>query len=142
MDALIVYIEIAKRTLIEKGEYTVVGGLISPVSASYGKPGLLPSDVRLQLCRLGCKHSDWIDVDDWEAGQSSWQRTAVTLEQLHTRLRSFFPKQTIHIHFLMSYDCLSTMNDPTIWDPSFVCLTVLVQTIDYPFSSLDFFSLI
>lgn len=80
--------EIAKRTLINKTQCNVIGGLISPVSERYEKPGLLPGQVRVELCRLGCEESDWIDVDDWESKQTKWVRTYETLQNLKKRLLS------------------------------------------------------
>ena len=103
------------------GQYDVIGGLMSPVSEKYGKPGLLPAALRVEMCRLGAAHSDWIDIDDWESKQTSWTRTAIALENLKQRLDAMFPGTNIHITFLMSFDTLEQMTNPKAWDQSLVC---------------------
>ena len=95
---------------------------MSPVSEKYGKPGLLPAALRVEMCRLGAAHSDWIDIDDWESKQTSWTRTAITLENLKQRLDDMFPGTNIHITFLMSFDTLEQMTNPKAWDQSLVCI--------------------
>ena len=112
-------VEIARRTLKKNYDWTIVGGLISPVFESY-RTDLLPASTRVHLCRLGTAHSDWIDVDDWESKQKKWFRTAETLENLKNRLHNQFPAINFRIAFLMSYDLLKSMTDPKIWDQSLV----------------------
>eukprot|EP00770_Monocercomonoides_exilis_P002236 MONOS_2221.1-p1 / transcript=MONOS_2221.1 / gene=MONOS_2221 / organism=Monocercomonoides_exilis_PA203 / gene_product=nicotinamide mononucleotide adenylyltransferase 1 / transcript_product=nicotinamide mononucleotide adenylyltransferase 1 / location=Mono_scaffold00044:88474-89400(+) / protein_length=211 / sequence_SO=supercontig / SO=protein_coding / is_pseudo=false len=112
-------LEIAKRTLEIKGNYTVLGGIISPIAVTYGKPGLLDGPTRVEMCKLGCLHSSWIGVDDWESVQPAWVRTAVTLEILHERLSKVLLTNDFSIAFVMSMDNLEAMTNPKIWDPAF-----------------------
>ena len=105
---------------MKSDKFDFIGGIISPVSEKYGKPGLLPGSQRVEMCRLGCTHSSWIDVDDWESKQDKWVRTAVTLDSLKQRLSTLVPNIDITIAFVMSADCLESMTKPGVWDISLV----------------------
>uniref|UniRef100_A0A8C7IDE4 Nicotinamide/nicotinic acid mononucleotide adenylyltransferase 2 n=1 Tax=Oncorhynchus kisutch TaxID=8019 RepID=A0A8C7IDE4_ONCKI len=72
--------EKAKEYLHKTGKFIVIGGIISPVHDSYGKPGLVPSRHRLTMCQLAVQSSDWIRVDPWECYQDTWQTTCSVLE--------------------------------------------------------------
>ncbi|XP_060778696.1 nicotinamide/nicotinic acid mononucleotide adenylyltransferase 2 isoform X2 [Neoarius graeffei] len=72
--------EKAKEFLQKTGRFIVIGGIISPVHDSYGKPGLISSRHRLTMCQLAVQSSDWIRVDPWECYQDTWQTTCSVLE--------------------------------------------------------------
>ncbi|XP_029381417.1 nicotinamide/nicotinic acid mononucleotide adenylyltransferase 2 [Echeneis naucrates] len=72
--------EKARDYLHKTGRFIVIGGIISPVHDSYGKPGLVPSRHRLTMCQLAVQSSDWIRVDPWECYQDTWQPTCSVLE--------------------------------------------------------------
>ncbi|XP_042285311.1 nicotinamide/nicotinic acid mononucleotide adenylyltransferase 2 isoform X1 [Thunnus maccoyii] len=72
--------EKAREYLHKTGRFIVIGGIISPVHDSYGKPGLVPSNHRLTMCQLAVQSSDWIRVDPWECYQDTWQTTCSVLE--------------------------------------------------------------
>ncbi|XP_072298030.1 nicotinamide/nicotinic acid mononucleotide adenylyltransferase 2 [Eucyclogobius newberryi] len=72
--------EKARESLHQSGRYIVIGGIISPVHDSYGKPGLVSSKHRLTMCQLAVQSSDWIRVDPWECYQDTWQTTCSVLE--------------------------------------------------------------
>ncbi|XP_014046149.1 nicotinamide/nicotinic acid mononucleotide adenylyltransferase 2 [Salmo salar] len=72
--------EKAREYLHKTGKFIVIGGIISPVHDSYGKPGLVPSRHRLTMCQLAVQSSDWIRVDPWECYQDTWQTTCSVLE--------------------------------------------------------------
>ncbi|CAL8313313.1 unnamed protein product [Gadus morhua 'NCC'] len=72
--------EKAREYLHKTGRFIVIGGIISPVHDSYGKPGLVPSKHRLTMCQLAVQSSDWIRVDPWECYQQTWQTTCSVLE--------------------------------------------------------------
>ncbi|KAK1878439.1 Nicotinamide/nicotinic acid mononucleotide adenylyltransferase 2, partial [Dissostichus eleginoides] len=59
--------EKAREYLHKSGRFIVIGGIISPVHDSYGKP-------------LAVQSSDWIRVDPWECYQDTWQTTCSVLE--------------------------------------------------------------
>uniref|UniRef100_A0A673GN39 Nicotinamide/nicotinic acid mononucleotide adenylyltransferase 2 n=1 Tax=Sinocyclocheilus rhinocerous TaxID=307959 RepID=A0A673GN39_9TELE len=52
--------EKARDYLHKTGRFIVIGGIISPVHDSYGKPGLVSSRHRLTMCQLAVQSSDWI----------------------------------------------------------------------------------
>ncbi|KAI2667704.1 Nicotinamide/nicotinic acid mononucleotide adenylyltransferase 2 [Labeo rohita] len=70
----------AREYLHKTGRFIVIGGIISPVHDSYGKPGLVSSRHRLTMCQLAVQSSDWIRVDPWECYQDTWQTTCSVLE--------------------------------------------------------------
>ncbi|XP_056149641.1 nicotinamide/nicotinic acid mononucleotide adenylyltransferase 2 [Lampris incognitus] len=72
--------EKAREHLHKTGRFIVIGGIISPVHDSYGKPGLVSSRHRLNMCQLAVQCSDWIRVDPWECYQDTWQTTCSVLE--------------------------------------------------------------
>uniref|UniRef100_UPI001CD909B5 nicotinamide/nicotinic acid mononucleotide adenylyltransferase 2-like n=1 Tax=Solea senegalensis TaxID=28829 RepID=UPI001CD909B5 len=72
--------EKARDYLHRSGRFIVIGGIISPVHDSYGKPGLVSSRHRLTMCQLAVQASDWIRVDPWECYQDTWQTTCSVLE--------------------------------------------------------------
>lgn len=72
--------EKARDYLHKTGRFIVIGGIISPVHDSYGKPGLVSSRHRLTMCQLAVQSSDWIRVDPWECYQETWQMTCSVLE--------------------------------------------------------------
>ncbi|KAA6377440.1 MAG: nicotinamide mononucleotide adenylyltransferase [Streblomastix strix] len=102
-------LEIAKRTIEKQFGYSVVAGIMSPVSEKYGKKGLLLSNHRVEMCRLGSIGSGWIGVDDWESNQDQWVRTAVTLDSVTDRIRAYLHCDDLEMFFVMSSDCLETM---------------------------------
>lgn len=55
-------------------------GIVSPVGDSYGKPGLLPIENRLEMLHASIPVGDWIRVDSWESEQPTWTRTRLVLE--------------------------------------------------------------
>uniref|UniRef100_A0A8C5GYQ6 Nicotinamide-nucleotide adenylyltransferase n=1 Tax=Gouania willdenowi TaxID=441366 RepID=A0A8C5GYQ6_GOUWI len=72
--------EKARDYLHKTGRFIVIGGIISPVHDSYGKPGLVVGRHRLNMCQLAVQSSDWIRVDPWECYQETWQTTCSVLE--------------------------------------------------------------
>ncbi|XP_018609071.1 nicotinamide/nicotinic acid mononucleotide adenylyltransferase 2 [Scleropages formosus] len=72
--------EKAREYLHKTGRFIVIGGIISPVHDSYGKPGLVSSKHRLAMCQLAVQSSEWIRVDPWECYQDTWQTTCSVLE--------------------------------------------------------------
>ena len=46
---------------------------------------------RVDMCRLACDQmSSWLMVDDWEASQPEYQRTAVVLEHLNKQINQVY----------------------------------------------------
>lgn len=50
-------------------KFDVCLGYISPVNQEYGKPNLLDSNKRLEMCQIATLSSNWILVDSWEISQ-------------------------------------------------------------------------
>ncbi|XP_060076898.1 nicotinamide/nicotinic acid mononucleotide adenylyltransferase 1-like isoform X1 [Ylistrum balloti] len=71
--------ELAKDTLNKTGRYSVIGGIMSPVSDGYGKKGLVSAKHRCAMLKNALKTSDWIRLDTWECEQPSWTETAKVL---------------------------------------------------------------
>uniref|UniRef100_A0A3Q3VMM3 Nicotinamide/nicotinic acid mononucleotide adenylyltransferase 2 n=1 Tax=Mola mola TaxID=94237 RepID=A0A3Q3VMM3_MOLML len=107
--------EKAREYLHTTGRFIVIGGIVSPVHDSYGKPGLVSSRHRLTMCQLAVQSSDWIRVDPWECYQDTWQTTCSVLEHhrdlMKVRLTCFVLSNCKLGH------CLSAQNerDPQLW---------------------------
>jgi nicotinate (nicotinamide) nucleotide adenylyltransferase len=65
--------------------YHVIRALIIPVHGSYGKPGMLPDNLRLDMCRLLAGANDLLEVDDVELRKNSWSPTVDTLGEVLAR---------------------------------------------------------
>lgn len=77
--------EIARDAFHEHTDYEVVGGIISPVHDSYGKPDLVAAEHRCAMVNMSIQSSDWIRLSDWECNeQIQWTRTRILL-QYHQR---------------------------------------------------------
>ncbi|KAI7758349.1 hypothetical protein M8C21_013710 [Ambrosia artemisiifolia] len=110
--------ELARDALNSKG-FHVVGGYMSPVNDAYKKKGLLPAEHRISMCQLACKSSEFVMVDDWEAKQSSFQRSLTVL----SRIRSFFcdngliPNASLKVMLVCGSDLLESFAIPGVWIP-------------------------
>ncbi|XP_055059111.2 nicotinamide/nicotinic acid mononucleotide adenylyltransferase 3 isoform X1 [Misgurnus anguillicaudatus] len=86
--------ELARDQMHQTGLYHVVGGIVSPVSDSYGKTGLVASKHRLAMARLALQSSDWVTVDEWESQQSDWTETLVTMRYHFNRVAAKYQRKT------------------------------------------------
>uniref|UniRef100_A0A8D3BVV6 Nicotinamide nucleotide adenylyltransferase 3 n=1 Tax=Scophthalmus maximus TaxID=52904 RepID=A0A8D3BVV6_SCOMX len=59
--------ELARDHMHSTGQYQVVGGIVSPVSDSYGKQGLVQAEHRIAMAKLALRSSNWVTVDEWES---------------------------------------------------------------------------
>ncbi|NXS92074.1 NMNA1 adenylyltransferase, partial [Jacana jacana] len=80
--------ELAKDYFNETGKYKVIKGIISPVGDAYKKKGLISAKHRVTMAKLATKHTDWVEVDDWESSQSEWLETLKVLRYHHQKLLS------------------------------------------------------
>ena len=64
-----------------------------PVHSKYAKAGLLPSEIRIEMCRMMVSGIPFIEVDDAEAKKETWSRTIDTLDYLQGK----YPGRTILI---------------------------------------------
>ncbi|KAF6727592.1 Nicotinamide/nicotinic acid mononucleotide adenylyltransferase 3 [Oryzias melastigma] len=71
--------ELARDHLHGTGQYQVVGGIVSPVSDSYGKQGLALAKHRIAMAKLALQTSSWVTVDEWESQQPDWTETVETM---------------------------------------------------------------
>ncbi|PAA66050.1 hypothetical protein BOX15_Mlig017161g1 [Macrostomum lignano] len=86
--------ELARDALIKTGQFKVLGGIVSPVSDGYNKPGLLPSKHRIEMLKLAlgrgsCSDgipSSWIRLGTWEAIRSQWTPTRKVLDHYQRRI--------------------------------------------------------
>lgn len=73
--------------------YHVVKAIMIPAHGGYSKPGLIPVNYRVEMCRLATEHSGFIEVETFEAEKNSWTRTIDTLTYLREKypgIRIFF----------------------------------------------------
>ncbi|NXP94063.1 NMNA3 adenylyltransferase, partial [Passerina amoena] len=86
--------ELARDHLHQTGQYQVIEGIMSPVSDSYGKQGLVSARHRVAMARLALETSDWIRVDPWESQQDTWTETVKVLRHHYNEaLRTFQSKE-------------------------------------------------
>jgi len=85
----------ARDHILDEKEFELIGGYFSPVSDAYNKPGLASAPHRVKMCLLATDgespfdKSDWLMVDEWEARQSEFQRTAKVLDHFDEHLNKF-----------------------------------------------------
>ncbi|XP_078312524.1 nicotinamide/nicotinic acid mononucleotide adenylyltransferase 1-like isoform X2 [Crassostrea virginica] len=78
--------EIAKDALHKTQKFSVIKGIISPVSDAYNKKDLLPASHRCEMLKLALKSSNWINMDTWECEQSKWTETAKVLKYHQSKI--------------------------------------------------------
>uniref|UniRef100_A0AAX7UFT7 Cytidyltransferase-like domain-containing protein n=1 Tax=Astatotilapia calliptera TaxID=8154 RepID=A0AAX7UFT7_ASTCA len=78
--------ELARDHMHSTGQYQVVGGIVSPVSDSYGKQGLVLAKHRVAMAELALQSSNWVTVDEWESQQPDWTETVVTMRYHYRRI--------------------------------------------------------
>jgi nicotinic acid mononucleotide adenylyltransferase len=69
-------------------------GIISPVSNSYGKPGLAKVDHRIEMLRAAIQNDHWIRLDTWEAEQPTWTRTKLVLDHHYEDIKKKYGDNT------------------------------------------------
>ncbi|CAG01983.1 unnamed protein product, partial [Tetraodon nigroviridis] len=124
--------ELARDHMHRTGRYRVVSGIVSPVSDSYGKQGLVPAKHRAAMATLALQSSSWVRVDEWESRQPDWTETAVTMryhyEQILKRYEQSKPTFTDsdknvaslsevppQLNLLCGADFLDTFKIPGMW---------------------------
>lgn len=118
--------EMANDYCRQNTNFEVIAGYLSPVGDKYKKPGLLSSSRRVDMCRLACEQSSsWLMVDEWEASQSDYQRTALVLEhfdrEVNERLGGIEDEEGVkhraRVLLLAGSDLIQTMSEPGVWSP-------------------------
>jgi len=83
-------LEDARDGLRSKG-CNVVGGLMSPTHANYGKKSLVEMYHRVNMLGLALQDSDWIQVQPWECMQDAWTPTALVLSMMQDEISKMYP---------------------------------------------------
>jgi len=65
----------------------VLEGILSPVSDSYGKPGLINAKYRIEMLQAATRDEPWLRVDTWEAEQPTWTKTKLVLDHHHELIK-------------------------------------------------------
>ncbi|CCW65705.1 unnamed protein product [Phytomonas sp. EM1] len=108
--------------------YLVLGGYISPVGDSYGKPGLLPFSQRVEIVEAAVRDHPAIEVDRWEGLQPTYTRTYYVLEHLQEAVQAWYDSQAkegkpslsergvrIRVAFACGTDLLQSFLRPGCW---------------------------
>ncbi|KAI8518017.1 Nicotinamide/nicotinic acid mononucleotide adenylyltransferase 1 [Branchiostoma belcheri] len=82
--------EAARDYLQKKGNFTVVAGIISPISHDNKKQELVSSRHRVEMCKISLQDSKWIRVDAWESTQDGHVRPLNLLRHHKTALERRF----------------------------------------------------
>lgn len=126
--------ELARDHLCKLG-HSVCGGIMSPVHDKYGKKDLVSSKHRCEMVRLALENSSWIKLSDWEAKQSEWTRTRVSIghheDELNQQLENqcndkinvkrarhdqeSVDQRKIKVMLLCGADVLESMGVPNLW---------------------------
>ncbi|XP_077413857.1 nicotinamide/nicotinic acid mononucleotide adenylyltransferase 3 isoform X1 [Vanacampus margaritifer] len=122
--------ELARDHMHSTGQYQVVGGIVSPVSDSYGKQGLALAKHRIAMAKMALQSSNWVKVDEWESQQSDWTETVVTMRYHYGRILNEY-EQRMHedssgnsshsqsippqLKLLCGADFLETFKIPGLW---------------------------
>ncbi|XP_066294559.1 uncharacterized protein [Branchiostoma lanceolatum] len=82
--------EAARDYLQKKGNFSVVAGIISPISHDNKKQELVSSRHRVEMCKISLQDSKWIRVDAWESTQDGHVRPLNLLRHHKTALERRF----------------------------------------------------
>jgi nicotinamide mononucleotide adenylyltransferase len=108
-------LEMARDELKSKNEnYRIIGGYLSPVSDGYKKEGLAQSEDRIEMCKLACLSSEWIECDEWEARIPEHTRTALVLQHIEKGLKDQVC-QKIKVILLAGADMILSIERPGLW---------------------------
>jgi hypothetical protein len=59
--------------------------VLIPAHSGYGKPGITPGNVRLEMCKCSVGSTPYLEVDDFEVAKDDWTYTVVTLHHLQSQ---------------------------------------------------------
>ena len=94
----------------------VIGGLISPTSDAYNKPGLASALHRRAMCTkaLSSVSDQWIELSVWESMQTEWTPTLKVLDMLAKQAseQHGFKVRTV---LVCGSDLLESFNKPGVW---------------------------
>lgn len=112
--------------------HIVVGGLLSPVHASYKfKQKVVDADTRYEMVRAACASSSWTCADAWEYTQQEWSRSLLVLRSTRERLAAMMHAHAAHcappsssswtindvdVALCCGSDLLASMALPGVWD--------------------------
>jgi len=117
--------EMAADAVNESTNYEIMGGVFSPVSDSYLKPGLVAGRHRVRMCELACERtSNWLMVDAWEVLQPDYTPTALVLDHFEDEIngkRGGVKTQSgqtrrCQIMLLAGGDLITSMGEPGVWE--------------------------
>jgi len=130
------------KDCLERENFQVIGGILSPVNDQYGqlhKQSLQAADSkhRIAMARLGTQSSGWLGVSDFEVSLDKWTRVAVVLEAYGKALDYYYQNEyeqddgdvdndndqemkqqdekKIALKFLGGSDLLKSMKTPNLW---------------------------
>ena len=95
--------------------YSVVGGILSPVSNAYGKASLISAEDRIEMCKLACEDHPFITVESWEALKSEWTPTLDVLKHFKEELEKLYP--SIKVMLIAGSDLVEGFKHEHIWKP-------------------------
>lgn len=107
-----------------RSNYSVLGGIISPVSDAYGKSGLISAKDRIEMCQLACEDHSFISTDPWEALKPDWTPTLDVLKYFNTEIIESFPN--VKVMLIAGSDLLEGFRHENIWNPE--SLKELIET--------------
>lgn len=99
----------------KNSNFSLVGGILSPVSDAYGKSSLIPAGHRIEMCRLACEGHPFITVEPWEALKPQWTPTLNVLNHFKEEIHKYFP--TVRIMLLAGSDLVEGFKHENIWNP-------------------------
>lgn len=95
--------------------FSLVGGILSPVSDAYGKSSLIPAGHRIEMCRLACEGHPFITVEPWEALKPQWTPTLDVLNHFKEEIHKSFPN--VRIMLIAGSDLVEGFKHENIWNP-------------------------
>ena len=99
----------------KSSNFSLVGGILSPVSDAYGKSSLIAAKDRIEMCRLACEGHPLITVETWEALKPQWTPTLEVLNHFKEEIQSYFPK--VRLMLLAGSDLVEGFKHEHIWNP-------------------------
>lgn len=101
------------RDHLGRNNFSVISGIISPVSDHYKKEGLISSHHRINMCKRACTTSDWITTNVKEANAPTYTRTVKVLENMKKMYAKNDPD--VRVFLLAGTDLVESFNTPGLW---------------------------
>jgi len=120
------------RDALESANFKVLAGILSPAHDGYGKKGLLPAKLRVEMLKLASNSNPFLGVSSWETEQNGWIRTLPTLDHYKDSVQKYSADRSLRPNWLPDSVSPGEFDKPEEIGIRLVCGTDLIESFDIP----------